>query len=109
MGLPKCNTSGTTLDKQSKNRNQETISSTRIREKVSMTSGGVSKLFNVQNQKFYVITWSKYSFSEFYRTDVKAWKNIIDFFGNWGLLKLKTKIFIKYKNPILIFLWQKKQ
>ena len=56
MGLPKCNTSGTTLDKQSKNPNQETISSTRIREKVSMTSGGVSKLFNVQNQKFYVIT-----------------------------------------------------
>lgn len=47
-----------------------------------MTSGGISKFFNIQNQKFLVITWSKCAFSEFYRTDVKVWENIIDFFGN---------------------------
>lgn len=47
-----------------------------------MTSGGISKFFNIQNQKFIVITCGKCAFSEFYRTDVKAWENIIDFFGN---------------------------
>jgi len=47
-----------------------------------MTSGGISKFFNVQNQKFYVVTCSECSFSEFYRADVKAWENIVDFFGN---------------------------
>ena len=79
---PKCNTSGTIQDKKDKSRNRESFSSVHSREKVSMTSGGMSKFFNVQNQKFYVITCYKCSFSEFYRADVKAWENIIDFFGN---------------------------
>ena len=52
------------------------------REKVSMTSGGISKFFNIQNQKSYVISCSECSFSEFYRADVKAWENIVDSFGN---------------------------
>jgi len=79
---PKCSTSGSIQDKKDKTRNKEVVSISHTREKVSMTSGGLSKFFNVQNQKFYVITCSKCSYSEFYRADVKAWKNIIDFFGN---------------------------
>ena len=79
---PKCNTSGSIQDKKDKTRNKEVLSISHTREKVSMTSGGLSKFFNVQNQKFYVITCSKCSYSEFYRDDVKAWENIIDFFGN---------------------------
>ena len=79
---PKCSTSGSIQDKKDKTRNKEFVSTSHTREKVSMTSGGLSKFFNVQNQKFYVITCSKCSYSEFYRADVKAWENIIDFFGN---------------------------
>ena len=79
---PKCSTSGSIQDKKDKKRNKEVVSISHTREKVSMTSGGLSKFFNVQNQKFYVITCSKCSYSEFYRADVKAWENIIDFFGN---------------------------
>jgi len=65
-----------------KHATKKVVSTSHTREKVSMTSGGLSKFFNVQNQKFYVITCSKCSYSEFYRADVKAWENIIDFFGN---------------------------
>ena len=79
---PKCSTSGSIQDKKNKTRNKEVVSISHTREKVSMTSGGLSKFFNVQNQKFYVTTCSKCSYSEFYRADVKAWENIIDFFGN---------------------------
>ena len=79
---PKCSTSGSIQDKKDETRNKEVVSISHTREKVSMTSGGLSKFFNVQNQKFYVITCSKCSYSEFYRADIKAWENIIDFFGN---------------------------
>lgn len=79
---PKCNTSGSVQDKKEKSQNKVALTPSHTKEIVSMTSGGMSKFFNVQNQKFHVITCSKCSFCEFYRTDVKAWENIIDFFGN---------------------------
>ena len=68
---PKCNTSSVVIAKKDKDRSRD-----------SMTSGGFTKFFNVQNQKFLVITCSKCSYSEFYRSEVKAWESIIDFFGN---------------------------
>ena len=70
------------IDKKDIGRSREPFSSSHTKEIVSMTSGGISKFFNIQNQKFIVITCGKCAFSEFYRTDVKAWENIIDFFGN---------------------------
>ena len=76
---PKCNTSGTIQDKKDKSRNRESFSSVHNREKVSMTSGGMSKFFNVQNQKFYVITCYKCSFSEFYRLMLKLGKILLIF------------------------------
>ena len=79
---PKCDASSPVVDKKDIGRSREPFSSSHTKEIVSMTSGGISKLFNIQNQKFIVITCRKCAFSEFYRTDVKAWENIIDFFGN---------------------------
>jgi predicted nucleic-acid-binding Zn-ribbon protein len=79
---PKCNKSSSVENNPKKNRDRESLPSSHTREKVSMSSGGISKFFNIQNQKFYVITCSECSFSEFYRADVKAWENIVDFFGN---------------------------
>ena len=49
---PKCNTSGTIQDKKDKSRNRESFSSVHNREKVSMTSGGMSKFFNVHSLSF---------------------------------------------------------
>ena len=79
---PKCNTSSAVSNKRDKSRNKDSFSQSHTSETVSMTSGGISKFFNVQNQKFLVITCSKCTFSEFYRSEVKAWESIIDFFGN---------------------------
>jgi predicted nucleic-acid-binding Zn-ribbon protein len=79
---PKCNTSSDVLDKRDKNRYRDAISKAHSSEIVSMTSGGFSKFFNVQNQKFLVLTCVNCTYSEFYRSEVKAWESIIDFFGN---------------------------
>lgn len=79
---PKCNTSSVVIAKKDKDRSRDSISQPHTSKTVSMTSGGFTKFFNVQNQKFLVITCSKCSYSEFYRSEVKAWESIIDFFGN---------------------------
>ena len=79
---PKCNTSSAVVSKKEKNKRRGSFSQSHTSETVSMTSGSLSKFFNVQNQKFLVITCSKCTFSEFYRSEVKAWESIIDFFGN---------------------------
>ncbi len=79
---PKCNTSSVVTAKKDKDRSRDSLSQTHTSETVSMTSGGITKFFNVQNQKFLVITCSKCKFSEFYRSEVKSWESIIDFFGN---------------------------
>jgi predicted nucleic-acid-binding Zn-ribbon protein len=79
---PKCSTSSVVIAKKDKDRSRDSISQPHTSETVSMTSGGFTKFFNVQNQKFLVVTCSKCSYSEFYRSEVKAWESIIDFFGN---------------------------
>ena len=79
---PKCNTTSAVINKREIGRKKDSFSESHTSETVSMTSGGLSKFFNVQNQKFLAITCSKCTYSEFYRSEVKAWESIIDFFGN---------------------------
>ena len=50
---PKCNTSSVVIAKKDKDRSRDSISQPHTSETVSMTSGGFTKFFNVQNQIFH--------------------------------------------------------
>ena len=50
---------------------------------IRTTGGAFSKLFNVQNKRFDTISCRKCGYTEFYKRDINAVENIIDFlFGN---------------------------
>lgn len=46
------------------------------------TGGTLSKIFDVQNQKFTSVTCKKCTYTEFFKTKTSAISNIFDFFTN---------------------------
>ena len=46
------------------------------------TGGTLSKIFDVQNQKFTSVTCERCTYTEFYKTKTSALSNIFDFFTN---------------------------
>ncbi|CDQ40951.1 MULTISPECIES: zinc ribbon domain-containing protein [Virgibacillus] len=51
-------------------------------KEVSMTGSGLSKMFDVQNNKFLVVYCKNCGYSEFYNKETSASSNIFDlFFG----------------------------
>ncbi len=49
---------------------------------VAMTGSGLSKMFDVQNNQFTVVSCKKCGYSEFYKKDSSLGSNILDlFFG----------------------------
>lgn len=46
------------------------------------TGGTLSKIFDVQNQKFTSVTCSRCTYTEFFKAKTSALSNIFDFFTN---------------------------
>lgn len=46
------------------------------------TGGTLSKIFDVQNQKFTSVTCERCTYTEFYKTKTSAISNVFDFFTN---------------------------
>ncbi|HPF96297.1 MAG: zinc ribbon domain-containing protein [Flavobacteriaceae bacterium] len=46
------------------------------------TGGTLSKIFDVQNQKFTSVTCERCTYTEFYKAKTSALSNIFDFFTN---------------------------
>ena len=46
------------------------------------TGGGLTKFFNIQNQKFTTVTCTKCKYTEIYKTESSTLGNVLDFFGN---------------------------
>ena len=44
------------------------------------TGGTLSKIFDIQNQKFTSVTCEKCTYTEFYKTKTNAISNVFDFF-----------------------------
>ena len=51
-------------------------------DKITTTSGNLSRFLNVQNKRFLTITCDKCTYTEFYKTEVQGGEKVIDFFGN---------------------------
>lgn len=49
-------------------------------KEVAMTGTGLSKLFDVQNNKFLVVYCKKCGYSEFYNREMSTGSNVLDFF-----------------------------
>jgi len=49
-------------------------------EDVAMTGTGLSKIFDVQNNQFTVVSCNNCGYSEFYKKDSTTASNVIDFF-----------------------------
>lgn len=47
---------------------------------VAMTGSGLSKMFDIQNNKFVVVYCKNCGYSEFYNKDATTASNILDFF-----------------------------
>lgn len=52
------------------------------RDQFQATGGNFSKVFNVQNKKFFTITCSHCGFTELYKTKTSVGMDIFDFFMN---------------------------
>ena len=52
------------------------------RDQFQATGGNFSKIFNVQNKKFFTVTCTHCGFTELYKTQTSAGMNILDFFMN---------------------------
>ncbi|WP_135820303.1 zinc ribbon domain-containing protein [Halostella litorea] len=49
---------------------------------ISTTGGGLSKMFDIQNRKFEVVSCAKCGYSELYRADRSGASDVVDvFFG----------------------------
>jgi len=46
------------------------------------TGGGLSKIFDIQNQKYSSVTCKRCTYTEFYKAKTSALSNIFDFFTN---------------------------
>jgi len=46
------------------------------------TGGTLSKIFDVQNQKYTSVTCERCSYTEFYKASTSALSNVFDFFTN---------------------------
>lgn len=46
------------------------------------TGGTLSKIFDVQNQKYTSVTCQRCSYTEFYKASTSALSNVFDFFTN---------------------------
>ena len=55
---------------------------TYVEDTITTTGGNFSRFLNVQNKRFLTITCQKCTYTEFYKTDVKGWEKVLDFFGN---------------------------
>ncbi len=51
-------------------------------DQMAATGGGLSKIFDVQNKKFTVVTCTRCKYSEFYKGQTSTLGNIFDFFTN---------------------------
>lgn len=51
-------------------------------DEIRATGGMLSKIFDVQNKRFSVVTCSKCKYSEFFKADSSSLGNIFDFFTN---------------------------
>ena len=49
-------------------------------DQIRTTGGAFSKIFDVQNKKFTVITCTKCKYSELYKGDTSTLGNVLDFF-----------------------------
>jgi len=49
-------------------------------DEIRTTGGAFSKIFDVQNKKFTVITCTKCKYSELYKGDTSTLGNVLDFF-----------------------------
>ena len=47
-----------------------------------MTGTGFSRFLNVQNRKFLTVSCTNCKYTELYKGEMKAWENVLDFFGN---------------------------
>ncbi len=51
-------------------------------DEMAATGGGLSKIFDIQNRKFTVVTCTKCKYSELYKGQTSTLGNIFDFFTN---------------------------
>ena len=51
-------------------------------DEIRTTGGRFSKLFNIQNKKFFAITCTKCQYTELYKGSTSAMGNVLDFFTN---------------------------
>lgn len=51
-------------------------------DKFQATGGTLSKMFDVQNKKFYTVSCSKCGYTELYKGNTSDFENILDFFIN---------------------------
>lgn len=51
-------------------------------DRVTMTGTGFSRFLNVQNRKFLTVTCMNCKYTELFKGEMKAWENVLDFFGN---------------------------
>jgi predicted nucleic-acid-binding Zn-ribbon protein len=51
-------------------------------DEIRTTGGRFSKLFNIQNKKFTVVSCTRCRYSELYKGETSAAGNVLDFFTN---------------------------
>lgn len=51
-------------------------------DEIRTTGGRFSKLFNIQNKKFTVVSCTRCRYSELYKGETSAVGNVLDFFTN---------------------------
>ena len=51
-------------------------------DRVTMTGTGFSRFLNVQNRKYLTVSCTNCKYTELYKGEMKAWENVLDFFGN---------------------------
>ncbi len=52
------------------------------KDQFQATGGNFSKLFDIQNKKFFTVSCTKCGYTELYKTQTDAGMNILDFFTN---------------------------
>jgi hypothetical protein len=51
-------------------------------DEIRTTGGNFSKLFNIQNKKFFAVTCTQCHYTELYKGSTSAVGNVLDFFTN---------------------------